>query len=212
MSVIIQAGHVNIPQNCSPDLRSGTGAPDEAEFNRNVANGVAVALEAYGVQTRWVDANFNCSPDVAKDYQAVVSIHYQANLPTPSGFFVGTGDPAQDGAAAQSAKLAAAIHARYSLATGLTFRPEWNNPNITQYYLFEALSKATPFALIECGVGAPGAPDNALLWSVDGQQKIVTAITQGIADFLGVSQPAPPPSVTLEQRVTAIENWIRGFK
>lgn len=216
--VILQAGHQHIQQNCDPLLQSGTGAPGEIDWTPSIAAGVRDTLKAAGVEALGVDANFNCDPARSQDYAGVVAIHYQANLPTASGFYVGPGDPNEDGAAAASARLSAAIHAHYAARTGLTFQPGWDNLNIRHYYLFEALSKATPFALIECGVGAPGAPDHDFLHSPDGQATVVAAIAAGILEFLGVLLPSPtppappppptPPPLTLEQRVARIEHML----
>jgi N-acetylmuramoyl-L-alanine amidase len=192
--VIVQAGHQNIATNCSPDMRSGTGAPGERDWTPAVAVEIVRVLVGQGVQARAVDANFNCdAAAVGQDYEAVVSVHYQANLPTASGFYVGAGDPVEDGARARSGALAQAMFAQYQQATGLPWRPSWNNVNITHYYLFEALSKATPFVLIECGVGAPGAPDHDFLHSADGQAKVVRGIANGVLVYLGKPVVAPSP-------------------
>lgn len=205
--VLVQAGHLNIEGNCDVSLRTGTGAPGEKTWTSPIAHNVVAALSLIGVDAREIDANFNCDPARSQDYDAVVSIHYQANLPTPSGFFVGRGDPAQDGAADKSQRLTACIEAHYSLMTGLVWRPEWNNVNITHYYLFESLSKPTPFALIECGVGAPGAPDHDFLWSVDGQGRVVKGIADGIAAFLGKL-----PARDLAQEVTTLEQEVGAIQ
>ena len=192
--IVLQAGHANIQDNCSPDMRSGTGAPGEKDWTPTIATAVRAILLDHGVAAAVVDANFNCRPDVAQDWEAVVSIHYQANLPTPSGFFVGAGDPTEDGARDKSAALAQAIFSQYQRITGLPWRPSWNNVNVTHYYLFEKLSSATPFCLIECGVGAPGAPDHDFLWSSDGINKVAGGIAAGILTYLG--KPLSSPVVT----------------
>jgi hypothetical protein len=193
--VVVQAGHLNIGNNCAPDLRGGTGAPKERDWTPTIATAIVNRLNEDDIPARLVDANFNCATDVAAVYDAVVSVHYQANLPTISGFFVGAGDPVEDGARDKSARLAQAIFAAYQQATGLPWRPSWNNVNITHYYLFERLASATPFCLIECGVGAPGAPDHDFLWSPEGMEKAVLGIYNGIARYLGkpdYQYPAPP--------------------
>lgn len=201
--VIVQAGHVGIESNCSADLRAGTGAPGERDWTPTIAQLVVNKLAAARIPARMVDANFNCAGDVGQDFAAVVAVHYQANLPTPSGYVVGEGDPAQDGAAAASARLASAIKTAYAASTGLAERPGWINPNITHYYLFEALSKATPFALIECGVGAPGAPDHDFLHSPDGMDRVSSGIARGIIAFVGpVAAPADPCAAIAGELVT----------
>jgi hypothetical protein len=191
MTVVIQAGHENINANCDPARHGETGAPGEIEWTPQVADLIVARLHAANVAARHVDANFNCASDVHHDYEAVVAVHYQSDPPHVSGFFCGVGDPSQDGNAAGSHRLQQAITDAYRTATGLVVRPEWNNDNITGYYLFASLSGPTPFALIECGTGAPGAPDHDLL---HGQvDKVAGGIAEGILAFLGhpVTQPCP---------------------
>jgi hypothetical protein len=179
------------------------------------------------VGASFVDANFNCADNVGAPYDAVVAIHYQANLPTPSGFFVGAGDPVEDGARAKSAALAAAIFAAYQQSTGLPWRPSWNNVNVTHYYLFEKLASSTPFCLIECGVGAPGAPDHDFLWSPLGMEKVVVGILNGIFRYLGKPDFQYPTAPTdpcadvkaelaaaiaaRDQESTALASWRSWF-
>lgn len=197
MSVIIQAGHENIQSNCQAALRPGTGAHDEIIWTPDVARRVVALLQAHGVSARHVDANFNCSPDRLHDYEAAVAIHYQSDPPHQSGYFCGVGDPHQDGAAGRSLNLCQSIRSQYEKATHLTPRPNWDSENITYYYLFEALSAKTPFALIECGTGAPGAPDHTYLWGH--KDEVARGIANGVLAFLGKATiPAKPPAPPAE--------------
>jgi len=201
-TVIIQAGHQNIGSNCEADLQSGTGAPGEFSWTPQIADQVVALLKAAGVDARHVDANFNCDPAVKQDYDAVVAIHYQSDPPAESGFWCGVGSPSADGAAHASWELQQAVIKAYGAATGLQLRPNWDSINITGYYLFNTLSGPTPFCLIECGTGAPAAPDHELLWSH--MDEVAHGIAQGVADYLGVALPLstpPPPPATIEDRV-----------
>jgi len=163
MTVIIQAGHLNIESNCDPALRTGSGAPGEVAWTPRIASRIVDVLNQQGVDARVVDANFNCAADVGNDYTAIVAIHYQANLPTETGFFVGAGDPGQDRAAAASASLVQQIKEAYAKDTGLVFRPEWNSDTIAHYYLLEKLAAQSPLCLVEAGVG--WGPDRDFLHS-----------------------------------------------
>lgn len=192
MTVIIQAGHEHIETNCEQDLQSGTGAPGEIEWTPQIADRVVARLKEGGVDARHVDADFNCAGDAKNDWQAVVAVHYQSDPPAESGFWCGVGNPNTDGAAHQSWELQQAIVRAYGAATGLQLRPTWDSVNITEYYLFNSISGPTPFALIECGTGAPGAPDHALLW--DHMDKVAEGIAQGIAAFVGAQLPAHAPA------------------
>ena len=190
--IIIQAGHENIASNCDPALRGETGAPGEEQINVSIANLVVLKLLSLGVEARAVDANFNCDPTVAQPYEAVIALHCQSDPPAESGWDVGVGDPARDGAAAESARLALNIAAWYEAATGLS-RRNWcqNNPNVQDYYLFNALASTTPFCLIEMM--------NVVLdydYYVLNTYRMVDGIVNGILGFLGrqtIAIPTSPP-------------------
>lgn len=188
-NVIIQAGHINIKDNCNAGLRGETGATHgnnstaEQEINNYVANRVAALLMNAGVGAQTADANFNCVPSVGNDYAAVIALHCQSNPPNETGWDVGTGDPAKDGAAKESDTLKQRISEQYEAATGLT-RREWcqDNPNVQDYYLFNSLSKATPFALIEmCNTDV----DWDWAHTKDHQDRMAYGVANGVLAFLG---------------------------
>ena len=197
MAVVVQAGHVNIEQNCAEALRGETGAPGEREYVAGIAATVAGAIQAHGPVCIVADANFNCTQDVHTDYQAVVALHCDGR--STSGFAVGVGDPTKDGAAAASAKLCSALRSAYASATKLKDIDDLTSDvNVTEYYLFNELSQATPFALIELGAiaaadGSPG-PDRDYLLSH--QQQVAEGVVNGLLAFLGLSQAGS--SVTVE--------------
>jgi hypothetical protein len=195
MTVLIQAGHEHIQSNCEAGLRPGTGAHDEIIWTPDVAERVTHLLQAHGVSAFHADANANCDAQIrATNFEAAVAIHYQSDPPHESGYFCGVGAPAQDGAADRSWALCLAVREEYEAATHLQPRGNWDSENITYYYLFEALSPATPFALIECGTGAPGAPDHDYLWGH--KDDVARGIANGVLKFLGKPTiPAAAPVV-----------------
>jgi hypothetical protein len=209
--IVIQAGHLNIENNCDPLLRIGIGAPGEATWTPRIADRIVEILTVHGIEAREVDANFNCDANVGADYVAVVAIHYRGNAPTASGFFVGPGDPAEDKAAALSASLAEAIKAAYSEETGLTFRPEWNSESVMHNYLFEKLSGNSPFCLLEAGVG--WGPDRDFIHSAEGMESISRAVARGVVAFIKnttapVATPPEPAASTETQPGLAAESVV----
>lgn len=200
MAVLIQAGHVNIENNDDWGLRGQTGAPGEREFTARVAGIVAGALRANGVDCVVADANANNDGQVTgRDWDAAVALHCDAR--SRSGYAVGVGNPAEDGAAAESFRLKQCLELAYGRVTGLAdVNDLGENPNVTEYYLFNSLSEATPFVLIEMGAisdptGGHGPDDLFLTSHTD---KAADGIVEGVLDFLNVDAKAdtqgPPPS------------------
>ena len=190
--VVIQAAHLNIKNNCDPAARTDVGAPGEASWTPLVADRILEILTVHGVDSRKVDANFNCDAGVGTDHEAVVALHYRRNDPTPSGFFVGTGDPAQGKAPEASSRLAEAIKTAYAEETGLTFRPEWNNERFLHDYVFAQLSTKTPFARLEAGVG--WGPDRDFLHSAGGMEAVSRAVARAVVAFIEAEKPPAVPS------------------
>jgi hypothetical protein len=197
MTVIIQAGHLRTEGHCDPGMRDASGAIAEAAWTGVVAPLIVEALTKAAVPARLVDATFSCAADVGADFGAVVALHYQANRPTESGFFIGTGDPDEDGSAADSARLAAAIRATYEQRCRLAFQPGWNSLAIAHNELFEKLSPATPFCLVEAGVG--WGADRDFLHSGPGMTSVAEAIAAGLIAYLEqerTATPAPASAIT----------------
>lgn len=204
--ILLQAGHQNIKSNCDTELARGTGAPGEALWTPTIRSKVAVILKAHGFVVDSADANLNCLPANSKfhgPYDLTLAIHYQSDNPqhTSSGFGVFVPDPSVDLSNATSVKLAKPIAQVYQDRTHLAnyssprlgFGPvSWENPNTKFYYLWN--TQKGPLALIECGVGAAGAKDHALLWTK--QNLIASAIAEGICKAFGVkwiTTPIPIP-------------------
>lgn len=201
--VVIQAGHQNIEQNCDWGLRGQTGAPGERQYVSELAAVVCGALAAHGITATGADANFNCVGAAHNDHLAVVALHCDGR--DRSGFAVGTGDPANDGAKDASANLRAALRTTITAETGLAdLSPDFESDvNITQYYLFNALTPATPFVLIELGAIADArgnfGPDYQFLHSH--KDAIAGAVVNGVLSFLA----APDTSVVHEATAADVD-------
>lgn len=198
-TIALQAGHLNIQNNCSADMRSGTGAPGERVWTPVIRAKVATLLKAHNFGVVQLDANANCATTHPR-YDLTLAIHYQSNT-GHSGFGVFVPDASADRDSATSVKLAKVIAKTYATRTKLTnyssprlgFGPvTWENPNTLFYYLWQYQNG--PLALIECGEGAVGAPDHALLWTK--QDLIASAIAEGICLAFGkawIVNPSPAP-------------------
>lgn len=174
--VVIQAGHLNIGENCSWALREDLGHDGEVAAVVAVCQRAAALLTGRHVPVMLTDANFNCLDAARRDYQAVVSVH--AGVPPA----VGVGHPEADGAAPQSEQLAAAISKRYTERTGTA--PLGNAQGAIDHYLFQVLSSSTPWALVELG---------ELEFVTEHVNQVVEGLAVGLLDFLGVAEVEPVP-------------------
>lgn len=194
MAIAVQAGHVNIQDNCDHSLQSGTGAPGEASFTAAIAGMVAGAIQAHGISCSVWDANANCDERLmSQDYDAVVAIHAQ-HVAGSNNFGVTTGNTAEDGAAVKSAELRNAIAKSYASVTSLTeTSPGWEDTvDEKEYYLFRALSKNTPFALIECGnINGDGTS-----FIEQNHGKVAEGIVNGILAYMDTTNIPTPASET----------------
>ena len=174
--IVIQAGHLNIGENCNWGLRDDAGHDGEVAAVVAVCQRTAAALTGRGIPVMVTDANFNCLDAARRDYQAVVSVH--AGAPPA----VGVGHPDQDGAAPSSQQLAAAIAKRYTEKTGQTVGE--NARGAIDHYLFQVLSAGTPWALVELG-------DVAFV--SEHVDQVVEGLAVGLLDMLGVPETEPVP-------------------
>lgn len=203
-TICLQAGHQNIQSNCSPDMRSGTGAPGEAGWTPIIRDAVAKILRAHKFAVVTGDANINCLAKHPR-YNLTLAIHYQSDNPkhTSSGFGVYVPSDTVDRDNPTSIKLARPIAQIYAARTKLANYSSprlglntatWENPNTEYYYLWN--SQNGPLALIECGVGAVGAQNHALLYGHSAL--IASAIAEGICVAFGVkfvAVPVPPVAI-----------------
>lgn len=198
--IFLQAGHQNIQTNCYPDMRGGTGASGEITWTPLLRARVGSHLQRKGFDVHQADANLNCQPIPPKAPDLTLALHYQADNPqhTVSGFGVFVPDPSVDLAHTTSVIRANTLRKIYAKRSGLPDYsdpdlkgpgPTWSNPNTRFYYLWN--TQTGPLALIECGVGAPGALNHTFLWShID---IVAAAIAEGICAMFGVAWTPPLP-------------------
>lgn len=172
-----------------------SGAPDEARWIReDLTPLVVAACKAFAIAVTTVDGDLNDHPEFHPDYDAFCAPHYEANVHSgQGGWFWGRASasttPRQDDA------LGAIFNRRYAALVGaqIPMRPEWSNPNVTDYYGFRLTSPKTPGILVEHGVGAPGAADHD--WLRANVQAIADVWAVSLSEFsTGISGGKPAPS------------------
>lgn len=199
-TIYLQAGHQNIQTNCFADMHGGTGAPGEILWTPMMRARVGSHLKAHGFDVHQADANLNCLPKPNPAPALTLALHYQSNNPTTSGFGVYVPDVDLDLSHAESVRIGNLIRKTYAKRTALDDCSDpylkgpgrtWSNVNTRRYYLWQ--TQPGPLVLIECGVGAAGAPDHDLLWKHP--DVVAAAIAEGICVAFGVkwTNPAPVP-------------------
>ncbi|MEK9207165.1 MAG: N-acetylmuramoyl-L-alanine amidase [Patescibacteria group bacterium] len=189
--ICLQAGHQNITSNCNLSLRSGTGAPGEAEFTVRVRDALSKVLISKGFQVQLVDANFNCDSNVGKDFDLFLAIHYDANVYGTGGGFVDFPEPSTDVSTIESQRITQAIVDEYFKNTGIVNVPSRKNANTKYYYMWQYLSEKTPCVILECGVGKD-AHDNVIL---NDTGMVSNGIARGICKAFNVAfDPVTPPT------------------
>lgn len=210
MKILIHCGHKNIQTNCRADLRSGTGAPGEADFNWKVGIALEKLLQEDGHSTYLDDANTNCKQEVtSQNWDLALAIHADANIYGTGGGFVDVLRPDWDPAKVESARLAQALRDKYFPETGIVNHPERSNKNTTEYYLWNYLTDSTPCVIIECGV-LQDAHDSVILSDT---QRVAKGIREGIRKATGNPTPIPSPNadeyvLRLAQALGSAENSI----
>lgn len=193
MKILIHCGHWNIKDNCLVSLRTGTGAPGEADFNKGIGIRLEKLLQEDGHTTYLDDANTNCKKNLtSQNWDLALAIHADANIYGTGGGFVDTLRPDWDPAKEQSAKIAQAIRDRYFPETGIVNHPERSNVNTREYYLWNYMSDSTPCVIIECGV-LLDAHDSVILSDTD---RVAKGIREGIRKYSGFIPPQPPTPPT----------------
>lgn len=177
----LQAGHENITSNCDLSLRTGTGAPGEADFTVRIRNRLGEILITKGFQVQLDNANANCQQTtIGKDFDFYLAIHYDANIYGTGGGFITAPDASVDASNTESRRIVSSIRnayfVPYTTDTGIIEHSERNNVNATFYYMWNVLTARTPCGLIECGVG--GDPhDSVILADTD---RVCNAIAKGL--------------------------------
>jgi N-acetylmuramoyl-L-alanine amidase len=181
---------------------SGTSTDDgypEHSFNWDVVLRIRAALTALGVRTAMSRGNDNAlGPCVdqraamanALQPDAIVSIHADGGPPDGQGFHVNYSSPplnaAQAGAAVGFAHVmrdqlvsAGLRPSTYRGTNGLYGRADLAGLNLARY----------PSVLIELG-NMKNTAEAAVLASAEGRSRYASAVTQGIAAYLGSTTPA----------------------
>lgn len=205
--ICLQAGHENISNNCSLNLRSSTGAPGEAAFTVRIRNRLSEILISKGFQVQLVDANYNCDPEAPKkDFDLFLAIHYDADSPNGSGGCIGTPDPSQDSATLESVRIRDVMRSEYFKNTGINENNNKIGANILYYYMWADLSAKTPCVLIECGEGKD-SHDSVILADTD---RVCNAIARGICKAFDMpfDVPAPIPTPQPQDDVAMLKTTI----
>lgn len=186
--LVIQAGHLNIESNCNWGLREDVGLEGEAQATLAVAQRLVAALGSRRIPAMVADANFNCLEASRLPYVGVLSLHCGA-----AG--VGVGHPEVDAAAPLSQQLARAIAAQYAAVTGLSLASTADDA--VNHYLFQSLSKGTPWALVELG---------ELAWVQEHEDLVVEGLSAALLSFLGLplKEPVPEWKANLEQHTLTV--------
>lgn len=195
--VALQAGHQNIRNNCNLNLRGGTGAPGEALWTPKIRDAVSQKLIKKGFQVFLFDANANCQPESQQDFDLFLSFHYDADIYNGAGGgLAGAPDPTVDAVNARSQAIAKTINSIYFPLSGISYRPERINGNITYYYMWQNLTAKTPCVLLECGTNNQDNLQNRT-------EELSTIITRTICTAFGVpfedTEPTADPTVVLSQ-------------
>lgn len=213
MKICIQPGHINIPFNCIPALRTSTGAPGEQEFTLRIVNRLSEILRSKGFEVKQTDANANCDPKVTGvDWDLYLAVHYDANVYGTGGGFVDFPEPSTDGATQESQRIAQAIREEYFNHSGIVNHPERSNSNTRFYYMWRALSAKTPCVILECGVGKD-AHDSVILADTE---RVSNAIARGVTKAFGIAfdAPIPPtdPCITVRKELEEANKKIKELQ
>lgn len=176
MRIILQAGHEG-------RITGAIGAPNEREFNIDIANKVADEMRARGFEVRRVKAD-PLPEDIAGDWDLFLTIHYDADIYGTGGFFTDYPEPSTDGATEKSQRAAYLLKQEYGGTTGIVYHPERSNINTRYYYMWRKVSYKTPCTIIECGVGMHVPDDHQILHF--NRPKVVEGIVRGLCVYFNV--------------------------
>lgn len=151
IKIALQAGHQNIKDNCSENLRKGTGSPGEAIWTPKLREALSKILISKGFQVFLFDANANCQSESKQDFDLFLALHWDADVYAIGGGFADWPDPTVDAVSSRSKELAQKINASYFPRTNIEYHPERSNGNTKFYYMWQGLTAKTPCVLIECG-------------------------------------------------------------
>ena len=196
--VLIQKSHYQEGRPCG-----WSGAPGECEWVLDLCGRIDAKRQGLfdvvwsngDLQSGENDAAFKARhPELAGVFDAVLSVHYDANIYNGQGGWFW--DRARnDPRAADSDRWGAIFQRRYLSLPGCPpLHLERRNPNTSDYHLWRQLG-AFPQLLVEHGVGAPGAPDHD--WLRANVDAIAATHVQTLVEFLAISTPARPRAVII---------------
>lgn len=202
MRVILQAGHLNIKNNCDAALRGSTGAGGEVQVNEAIRNATAELLKANGVEVLKVDANYNCdATSLDEDWNLFLALHCDMDYAGDNGSgFCDFPEPETDGATAESQRLAREIENVFFPEVGINVKSR-SNANTRFYYMWASLSKNTPCVLIEMGQ-VQDAHDKPILQDTD---KVSKALAKAILSALGIKD-------VKDIRIEELENELQEMR
>lgn len=194
--ICLQVGHQNIQYNSIGTLHGSTGAPKEMVKNLAITNRTAELLRERGFQVKQTDANANDDASVIdKDWDLFLAIHCDADSSSDGGF-TDCPDPATDGAAKESIRIANAIADKFFPESGITRRDErrQKSDGIMYYYIWKYLSPSTPCVLIEMGESVD-AHDSVIL---NDTERCAVALARGVCNAFNVPFEIVIPSPVID--------------
>ncbi len=192
-----------------------SGAPGEATFIRQeIVAELVILLAQRGIEVTIIPGDFLSPPndtdakyiarhpEISQDYDLFLAPHYEANVHPTGGWFAGRA--AASTTAAEDDRFLGILRHLYRQIPGVPAEHnEWSNPNVTDYYAFRCTSATTPGALIELGVGAPGAPDHDWLWT--NRLAIAGILALAVSEFLGLEED----EMTKEERHAEFIEFVK---
>lgn len=191
--IIVQAGHINCQNNVITALKNNTGAPNEQELNKRIADRVSGELRKRGFQVIQTDACANSDPAVTKaDADLFLALHGDSDTPNDNGGgFADFPEPSTDGATKESQRIAGIFNTDYFKETQIVYKNA-SNANTRYYYMWKYLTAKTPCVLLE--MGQTNDPhDKVLLGNTD---LIANAIVRVICKAFGVAYDLPSQQTT----------------
>lgn len=191
--IIIQAGHINCANNTIVSMRGNTGAPNEQELNKRIADRVSGELRKRGFQVIQTDACANSDTAVTKiDADLFLALHGDSDTPNDNGGgFADFPEPSTDGATKESQRLAGIFNSDYFKETQINYKNA-SNANTRYYYMWKYLTAKTPCVLLE--MGQTNDPhDKVLLGNTD---LIANAIVRVICNAFNVDYNLPTQSTS----------------
>lgn len=200
--ILIQAGHKG-------RTSGSTGAPGEQKWTSEIVPKIAQILRDNGFNVGECNAD-PTNADIAGDWDLFLSVHYDADMYDDRGGFIDTPDPSVDFATKESNRIAEEMRKVYFDRTGIPNRPNRSNRNTKYYYMWKRMSAKTPCVIIEAGVGWRTPEDHKTLHFE--QDKVASAIAEGIINALGEPKPQPEPCEEYKKKARKYDDFVKiGF-